>query len=399
MGVTSWLASTLKKNRGNVTAEELVRESIQAKKFNPAREFNVKELAIATCGEAFASPLLAYSAASRAGRGFLTSDVRESSADAIDASVFGEVLGATMVEVGMESYKLATSQVQGMFDPYPTPDNLDEITEYKKAKATGAPTTVAPGMNYPRTGVATWYVKIPRPEKVGEIAEVTLELVKTNKSKEILDLAKETSERVAVEQVERMLRVALGIVNNYNQNGTVYNTYLTSGIYTNALDDFNLANGPDEVDRLEQLFANMVDPVTGKNITLGGTQIFVPYSNLRRTQKVVNTTEIRETNSGREVVYAEPGTLETPLADRHARRLLIEASVTSTIADTYFLYGDFTGAFGWREVEPFVVLQRDAELASDINWSQDIVYGVKPRFWGAAFVKDPRKVTRGRKTS
>jgi hypothetical protein len=398
MSVCTWLADTVKKHRHNVSAGELVRESIQQKKFDPERDFNVKELAIACCGESFATPLLAYGAAARSGRGFLTTDVKES-ADALDASTFGAVFGSVMVEIGMKAYETATSVVEGMFDTYPTPDQLDEITEWKQAEATSAPATVAPGMPYPRSGAASWFTKIPKPEKVGFITEFTLEMVVMNRSKPILDLVRANSLRASIEMVERMLRVVLGITNNYNQNGTTYNTYLNSGVWINSLDDFDLSRGPDEVDRLEQQFANMVDPVTGKNIVLGGTDIFVPYSNLRRTQKVVNTTEIRETASGREVVYAEPGTLKAPKADRHARRLLVESGVTTAIADTYFHYGDFPGAFGWREVRPFEVLQRSAELASDINWNQDIIYGVKPRFWGCPFVKDPRKVTRGRKTA
>ena len=404
MSVAKWLVETYRKHRENITAGELVRESVQQKKFR-LDEIHVKDLAIQACGEQFATKLLAYGAAARTGGGFLAQETRES-AEALDASTFGAVFGSVMVEISNEAYEAAASEVLSMFDPYPTPDQLDEITEYKQAQSTNGPETVAPNMPYPKSGAATWYIKIPKPEKVGQICQVGLEFVVSNRTKPIFDMVRANTEIVAIDLVERCLRTLLGITNTYNRNGTTYNTYLTSGLYVNALDDFDLDNGPDEVDRLEQLFANMVDPVTGKNVILGGTQIFVPKSNLRRTQKVVSTTEIRKTVSNTQTIYKEPGGLTDPISDRHARRLLTTAyapsswsAISTAIADTYFLYGDFKGAFGYREVKPFEVLERNAELASDINWEQDIVYAVKPRFWGVPFTKDPMKVTRGRKTS
>lgn len=401
MTIAKFLADTVRAHgRGRPgLAKELIAEGVKAGKFRRS-QINLLDLAQQTFGPSFGLGLERYA---RQRSQVVESLTAEAFDPAIDSTAFATVTSA-MFETEMEdAYNYATSIVESITGEFPTPDKLGELDILDHATGVEDARTVGEAEPYPQMGVSGVKITIPKPEKIGLSTTVTLEALTDGRTAERLDAAAEVGRKVGREWAHRCLKVVFGITNTFKRNGTTYNTYLTSGSWINALDDFSQSNGPDEFDRLEQLFDGMTNPISGEQIDVGPVrQIVVPRSNLYRTRKTLNAQELRYPGSGAvpEVVTSNPiSGLPEPIADPLIRKLLIAAGDTGTVADTYVIYGDTTRAFYRRIVRPFEVLERDGDLASEIGFRQDIVYAAKARIWGVPFVRRPQVVTRGRKTS
>jgi hypothetical protein len=392
---TEWVFESLKKDPGNRRPEfvrAFVDKAIELKKFDPARDIrDLRSMAAEACGPAWHDQLQAY-----AGR---RQWAAEAAADAVGPDTFAALVGTTLARRIEANYNLVVSQVDQMFSAYPTPDSLEEITHVYPAQITGGIMNIAPVMPYPMLFNPTGYsITIPKPEKRGGIVQVALEQVVNGKTAEVFDAADAAGKVQGHDQVERKLKVVLGITNNYTRNGTTYGTYQTATPWINRLDDFDITNGPAELDRLEQLFNNMVDPVTGKEVVVNPTGIFIPSAGKFATKHVLGATELRTVDGTTTIISDNPmGNLPVPITDRKAKRLLVANGLTADQANSYLLYGDFRMAFANREVRPAEVLERNNEIADDLNFRNDVVYAVKLRTWDAPFVKDPTQVTLGRK--
>lgn len=392
---TEWVFETIKVDPARRRPEFMrpfLEERIRLKKLDPARDFrDLRTLAAEACGPAWADQLAAY-----AGR---RQWVAEAAADAIGPDSFAALVGTEGVRRMETNYNLVVSSVDQMFSPYPTPDNLEEITHIYPAQITGGIINIAPVMPYPNLFNPTgWSITIPKPEKRGGIVQVALEQVVNGKTAEVFDAFDAAGKVQGHDQVERKLKVVLGIVNNYTRNGTTYGTFQTATPWINRLDDFDITNGPAELDRLEQLFNNMVDPITGKEVVVNPTGIFIPAAGKFTARHVLGATELRTVDGSTTIISDNPmGNLPAPMTDRKAKRLLVANGLTADQANSYFLYGDFRAAFANREVRPAEVLERNNEIADELNWRNDVVYAAKLRTWDAPFVKDPTQVTLGRK--
>jgi hypothetical protein len=404
MSFSRWLVEQVKTHgRGyaggdRALAADLVQESVKEKKFNSRLDFDNRQAAEAAFGIGWGLQLDRICKMNASGR------LVAESIDGTDPSAFISTLSSIYTAEVQRGYDLAKSSVDDLFFQYPTPDRLGEITVNMELMPTEKAREVAPGQPYPQTDFNGYNVTIPKPVKGGLIAYVLLEHMTEGQTADRLDAAFRVGEQVALQEKEDKLSVLLGITNPYRQNGSALTTYLTSGSWVNALDDFNQVNGPEEFDRAERLFDAMVDPITGQIINVGeNVNIYVPRSNLIRTRKNVSATELW-TESGATpnltVVSSNPVQgLTAPNADRMARKLLIDSGVSSAITDTYVIYGDFQRAFGYRIVRPFEVMEMDTEMASEVGFRQDIIYACKARKWAKAFVRNPRYVVRLRKTA
>lgn len=367
---------------------EVVRESVRRKKFRRS-QFSLREAAEKAMGPGWELQLEAYARR----QGAVQSIARESATDpSVDVTAFSETVGSVMSDEIEDAWEAATSDVENLVSTYPTPNSLREKVIDDKGVATDKAQTVGEAQEYPKTGVTGNRTTIPAAEKIGLLADVTLEATIEDEVAERLDLARMVGDEVGQEWRERIWKVILGIVNNFKRNGTSYNTYSTSSPWgSNKLTDFDQADGPAEFDRLDMLFEGMVNPNTGRPVKVGGDRdILVPRANYLRTRSTVNTQEIRTTTGGVEVVQGNPvGGLSDPMTDPYIVALLTAAGYTTTEIANFVLYGDFDRAFSVRIVRPFEVLERDMETASDVGFRQDIVYAAKARIIGAPFVRRP----------
>lgn len=371
---------------GAKVATEVLREGLKSGKI-AKEDISLREMAQSLIGDDWETHL--RESAMR---------LRESM-DAVDSSGFSTITGQLLVDEIKDKYKLATYVTDQMFRtikvsngnlgthivPYLT-DTLDD------------PGIVQQGQTYPQTSFQGQYITLAAPEKYGRICSVTFEAIFSDLTKQILDSAGSVGRRVGLWVEKKRLRVAFGLDNNHIWNGTSYSTFQASSPWVNKLTDFSLTNWT-SVQRLELLFAAMLDPVLNEPIDIEGAQMLVMPKLKYTAKRILNATEVRSgditTGDGHQVVSDNPldGSY-TLLASKHARRQLLTYGsgtyTTEPIADSAVLFGDFKRAFYWREVFPMQTFSAPPQNPAEFN--QDIVLQAKANVFGVAGVAEPRAV-------
>lgn len=400
--VTEWLAETVVRHtpgRGPGFGRAFVREAVAQKKFD-RRQLHLTELAKTLFGPTFESRLQTVSS-----RGQWVGEAEE----AVDLTAWRDIVGAVATEAIEAGYQQVVSPVEQLVADWDSADDPNNplLVPYPGA-ATDTSRDVAPGTEYPKTGFSHYSIKTPVPVKHGLIAQLTLELVLANRRQQFLDALAEVGRVVGLEMVRRKLRLVLGITQNYTVvtpagGETTTATYVTTAGRANLVVDLNLADGPKEIDRLQQKFVGMTHPLTGEPIDVQPTAMFTVPANKYTLANAANVQEIRTTVSSVELITGNPVTFSGPIiTDVRAPGLLTtEAGVevgalSAAEAATFVVLGDFQRAFRWRKVrdlETFEAGPGDMNESAGTTWPpafyQDVVYACKARWWGCGFVYDP----------
>jgi len=328
------------------------------------------------------------------------SRVQESS-EAVSASLFTAITGQLLVNEIKEKYQLASFIGDQLATTIPvTNGNLgtQKVPYLSDVRDIGE--KLEEGEPYPQTQFAGQYITYPGIEKHGRICAVSMEAIYSDLTTQILDSARSVGTYLALTKEYKILQVVLGVTNNHSWNGTSYNTYLTTGAWVNKITSYSLTDWT-TINSLEQLFVNMVDPVTGYPILIEPKQMLVMPALKYQARSIVNATEVRRNNPG----YATSGApiqniSENPL-DRdyqiltspHALKALTDSGVSVANANTRVYLGDFKKAFVWREAKPLTVVE--APPLNPLEFNQDIALAVKASWMGVAGVRDPRFVVAG----
>ena len=255
------------------------------------------------------------------------------------------------------------------------------------------------GMPYPRQTLAEKYQDFGDNRKRGLIVPITKEcLFFIGQSGEILRQAARVGEWLGVNKDKRIWNVILGITNNYNYNGTAYNTYNAAAVGAPAIVPANIHPYPlrdwTDIDNAERWFDLMVDPDTGEAIEIGGQTIIVMPDNWANARRILNATTVWHGELDTNQQGAIANTVgDNPLAgytlapkSRRARKLLAD---TNDFGDpgAIWLMGNFKKAFVYRENWPVTVAQ--APLNSQAEFEQDIVTQYKASERGGCWVKRP----------
>lgn len=370
---------------GRQNAYLALRENVSTGKVDLKRDLSLKEMATSFLGDNWEPRLRAWSQGGMA--------VRES-AEAVDASHFAAITGQLLVDTVREKYTLATQIGNEIFTTMPiTNGNLTTQREPWLSRVKDSLSNVQQGMPYPTTSFDPQYVDYPAPEKFGEICNVTFEMIFSDLTSQALESAESVGEMTGLEEEYRKLKVFLGLVNNFSWNGTTYNTYLASGAWVNKQTGFTLTDWR-SVNSVEQLFAQITDPVTGKPIEIDAKDLFVMPIARYSAKRILNATEVREgdinTTPGTQTISGNPlDTNYRVLTSKHARKVSIDSGTyTAAQTDTITVWGDFKKAFAWRQVYPMKTTQ--APPQNPWEFAQDIVMSVKTSNYGVACVRDPR---------
>jgi len=385
------LGNKLKKlteSYGITKTAKFLGDAIREKKISK-HSISIRQLAESFLGHNWAENLYRYNSGVR---------VQEAS-EGVDASSFTAITGQLLVNEIKDKFDLAKLIGDDVCETIPvTNGNLKEQKVPWLSNVIDSVEKVEEGMPYPHTTFSPNYIEYPAIEKIGKICAVTMEAIYSDLTGQILDSAGSVGTYCGLAREERILRVVLGLVNNHKWNGSSYNTYLSSGAWTNTVGNFVLKDWT-SVNTLEQLFTNMLDPNTGKNILIEPKQMLVMPANRYRAIRAFSA---NITRSGDFATSGNPDQIEAPnpldkdyqiLTSPHARRLLTEAGVSTSIADSYVFLGDFKKAFIWREAKPLTVVEAPAQNPREFE--QDIALAVKASLMGVAAVRDPRYVVFG----
>ena len=378
----------LTESYGITKTAKFLGDAIRDKKVSK-HSISIRQLAESFLGHNWAENLYRYNSGVR---------VQEAS-EGVDASSFTAITGQLLVNEIKDKFDLAKLIGDDVCETIPvTNGNLKEQKVPWLSNVIDSVEKVEEGMPYPHTTFSPNYIEYPAIEKIGKICAVTMEAIYSDLTGQILDSAGSVGTYCGLAREERILKVVLGLVNNHKWNGNSYNTYLSSGAWTNLVGNFVLKDWT-SVNTLEQLFTNMLDPNTGKNILIEPKQMLVMPANRYRAIRAFSA---NVTRSGDFATSGNPDQIEAPnpldkdyqiLTSPHARRLLTESGVSTSIADSYVFLGDFKKAFIWREAKPLTVVEAPAQNPREFE--QDIALAVKASLMGVAAVRDPRYVVFG----
>lgn len=381
--------SEVARKHGREVGTAFLRESLAERRAR-LDDFSLRQFAERTMGHRWQEKLHRFNAGDRF----------QEASEATDASNFVSISGQLLVDVVKERYQQATFLGNELMATETiTNGNLGTHIEPYLSNVINGPSVVQQGEPYPRSQFTPQTVTHAAPQKFGEICEVTMEMIWSDKTKQALDAAASVGDLVGMYEEEQKLKVVYGITNPYVFNGTALNTYLTSGAYINDQTGFTLTDW-ESVNAMEQLLFQIVDPVTGKNIDIKPSALLVLPARRYAAKRIVAATETRSgtyptSGTGNATLSNSPLETDYPVMfSRHARRLLVAAGIAGGVADSYTILGDFKRAFVWRQVFPTTVIQLPP--GNPAEFDRDIALQIKAHGYGVASVRDPRYVTRAR---
>jgi hypothetical protein len=310
-------------------------------------------------------------------------------ADGVDISAFSNVTGQLIYSAILEAYNQESFVVSKLISTIPTRFDGEKIPGV--TRPADLIDGIRPGMPYPNLGFGEDYIETPSTTKRGFIVPVTKEAVFFDRTNLIISRAAEVGEILGLNKEKRVLDVVLGVANNYKWKGTSYNTYQTASPWVNKLSGNELVDWT-SVDKVEQLFADIVDPATGEPVLAQGNTVLVMPAYRHAANRIFNATEIRytATGSGTQTIAPNPISGYRVESSRLAYRRLIAAGVAPGDAKKYWYVGDFKKAFAYMENWPITVVQ--APRNDEADFTQDIVLRFKVSERGAAAVINPRFV-------
>ena len=358
-------------------------EALQAGQLKP-EDFSIRELAEVTLGGAWVrqmDPRQAGDAALlEAGEG-------------VDVTAFSNITGQVVQSKILEAYTQEAFVVSKLVDTIPTRLDGEKIPGVGRVKDEIA--EVQPGMPYPSLGLAEDYIETPQTTKRGFIVPVTKEAIFFDRTHLVLQRAAEVGEILGLNKEKRLVDLLIGATNNYKWTGTDYNTYYAAGgggpwvnQTTEELVDWT------DVDAVEQLFADILDPVTGEPVLVGATTVLVTPAYRHAAHRVFNAAEITYTATGAETdtTAANPLGNYRVVESRLAYRRIITSGEAAADAKKWWFLGDFRKAFAYMENWPITVAQ--SPPGSEAEFNQDIIVRFKASERGAAAVLNPRYVVK-----
>lgn len=368
--------------RGNL----ILREAIKTKKINPDR-LSILGLAQGIIGDS-------ADTIRRGIKAYINNPFNVREQTVVDSSNFAAITGQILLDRVRQKYELATQIGKLIFATESTGSNLQTYREAVVSRIPEFSETVEQAMSYPARQFSQQYIDYPAPTKFGHQCNITLEAVLSDLTRQIYEMADSVGEMTGWDEERRKLRVFLGIVNNFSQNGTAANTYRTSGSWINSLSDFTLLDYR-SINRLEQTLRNQTDPVTGLPLASYIKDFFVMPTQRYTAKRILNATEVRSSGTSTNDLLVSGNPIDANInmlpTSQYVQVLAdAEGGFTSAQADSIVIAGDFNGAFVWREVFPVHTEQLPPN--NERSFDRDIVYSVKASGMGVAGVREPRKV-------
>ncbi len=311
--------------------------------------------------------------------------------DGVDVTAFLNVTGQVIYSKIMEAFTQESFVASKLVDTIPTRLDGEKIPGITRVADDIEP--VHPGMPYPNLGFGEDYIETPATTKHGFIVPVTREAIFFDRTHLILQRASEVGEVLGLSKEKRLLDLIIGTTNNYNANGTSYDTYQTSSPWINELASNELVDWTN-VDAAEQLFADILDPHTGEPVLIQPNSVLVMPAYRLAAHRVFNATDINYSASGQPTTTNASNPLGSynVEASRLAYRRIIASGESAADAKKWWFLGDFRRAFAYMENWPITVTQ--APQNSEADFTNDIVVRFKASERGAAAVLNPRYVVK-----
>lgn len=316
--------------------------------------------------------------------------------EAIDSTAFLNINGQIVYNMLLQGFVEADS---GVFDKIctviPTKYNGEKIAGVSLPTESGY--EVAEGAEYDQGSIVEDYIETPATKKMGQIVPITKEAIFYDRTSMIQQQAAAVGKRLATHRLKRMLRVVLGITNEFKWKGTTYNTYQTSTPWINkiaagasALVDWT------DINECAMVLTRNTDPFTGEPIEPMIKDILVAPALMATAKRILNATEVRTgdgASATAQTISANPvgSMIQNIIVSQQLEMLLdAEGSMSQAQAAASYFIGDFKRAFAYMENWPLKTEQLGA--GSYLDFTRDIVVAYKASERGAPAVIEPRAV-------
>jgi hypothetical protein len=375
-------------------------DALRARKI-PESEVSFRELAQSFLGDDWPVKLGRYSARTL------------EAGDAVDASAFSAISGNILIDRVRDQFNSPEFIASALVETIPvTNGNLDtqrepwlsDVIPENPGALGGSDYVVEAGMPFPKTDFRANYFALAKPEKRSLGCVVTWEMLFSDRTRQALSAAGSVGKTLGLSREERILKVMFGLAGNFTASlgggpETAYNTYYTSGgpyvnqIGTNPIDDW------DSINAIEQVFANMLDPVTGKPIDVTPTALIVMPAKYYNAKIALNAPNIRQSygtvpsgaGATTDIAAYAPNPLENnyPIYKSKYAYQLVLASVSGVAATAreFAVLADTKRAFYYREVRPLTVMQ--APPGNLYEFQNDAAVAIKAIEFGVAGTQSP----------
>jgi hypothetical protein len=316
----------------------------------------------------------------------------------INTNVFSASVAGLVEAKVMEKFKNAEFIGDQLFDTVPTNLNGEKMIGTGGLASTAGDGTRKPGEPHQRAQFGDRWVQTPELEEKALAVEVTQEAVWYDKTNEVLQVAGEVGDSLAYGREKTMLRLFAGITNNYTYKGVAYDTYqaTTPWINTHANEAATYA----DVDEANELFTNMTNPETGREIMIDRSQRVLVIDETKESlwNFILNSTQVKEVSSNTSMYAPAPASaksLSQPLMSVILRNLLIASGLTATQAKGYWFIGNPKKAFKWMEHHPLRV--RSASPNEYVMLDRGLIAAYFADYRGIGAVVEPRYMVRNTK--
>lgn len=302
--------------------------------------------------------------------------------------VYSKVMDAALAEEYSFSREVTTQSTQFNGEKIPGVTNLGDAAQI-----------VEEGGAFPNAGVSEDYIETPVTTKRGLIVPVTKEAIFFDRTGLVLTRAGAVGDSLGLNKEKRIIDCIIDenrTNHRYKWRGTSYATYQASTPWINKKTS-NALNDWTNVDAVEQLFNNLLDPNTGEPIMVMANVLIVNPQLINAAYRIINATSIEYAAGGYPVTGNPTVTLAPNPVGAHpmsAKYRILSSRLfpTRTATDTDWFLGNLKKAFAYMENWPITVVQ--APFNSEAEFTNDIVLRFKASERGTAATLEPRAIAK-----
>lgn len=317
------------------------------------------------------------------------------SAAVVDTSHFANVSGLLTTRQALSAYQAEDFLITGLI---PTVSARRQNERLSGVSLVGNPSmVVGEGQVYPTAGLTEDYVDLPRMAKRGFIVPITKEAIFFDETAQVLRNASDLGREFGIDKENRAIDCLIDentTAHRYRWRDATYATYQTSTPWINSKTSNSLVDW-NQINALEQLFANMVDPNTGNPINVMANTLVVHPSLEATAMRILDALGVAY-HAGGYVTNATVTQTNAPnpvgrAGSRYSTKYRIVSSrfLGARLAtDTHWFLCNPEKAFAYREAWPATVSQ--APMDSEEEFNKDIAFRFKVSEFGAYATIDPR---------
>jgi hypothetical protein len=252
-----------------------------------------------------------------------------------------------------------------------------------------------------RAGFGEQWVETDETVEKGLAVEVSQEAVFFDLTGDVLNVAGSVGDELGYEREIAIIDMALGVSTapQFNYNGSTVNTYETAGTYY-INDHVNALADQSDLDNSINLFTQMTDPATGKEILVLPTTILHSPQNESLVHRVLNSTELREVTNTNTTTLSPPNPrtkgwtqLSSPIFYNRADAA-DGLNLSAADAKGLWFHGDPKRAFRWMENWPLRV--RQASPTEYVMLDRGLIAAYFANYRGVGAVVSPWHMVRNK---